>query len=268
MQLRPSNTIPAATCLRPRCVRVWASLSTAPTTSTTPLKVWLRSKEVEATIGFEVLAEGKGQAVVVVDVTKDSEAFEAGIVRGQKLVGVSDPVRDSEVWELGDRPSIRFVRDAIRARRMGYVQLVFADYLNVSDPAWRPTAQQAQDPAAAGQNSLGVAGASLDDGSSLPGGLLDSFISDAEEGEKTNMTVGERMAAQYEAQQRAALQVTDVKRRIDKRAAYMDEVSQRNDSPLVLGLLAAFLLPPAVILAIASSSGYLERLYEMSLTLR
>lgn len=42
---------------------------------------------------------------------------------------------------------------------------------------------------------------------------------------------------------------------------------QRNDSPLVIGLLLAFLGPAAIILGIAASTGYLDKLYANSLTL-
>lgn len=43
---------------------------------------------------------------------------------------------------------------------------------------------------------------------------------------------------------------------------------QRNDTPLILGLAAAFLGPAAIILAYASATGYLDTLYTSSLTLR
>ncbi len=117
---------------------------------------------------------------------------------GQKLVGISDPVRDSEVrllapscltllsllfgdeafapldgaarrallaqvWDLGDRPSLRFVRDTLRMRRMGQVQLVLAGPLPTYVARLTPPAEPAASPspspaAAAGQAGLGPAG--------------------------------------------------------------------------------------------------------------
>ncbi len=40
------------------------------------------------------------------------------------------------------------------------------------------------------------------------------------------LTLGEKMARDYEARERSMRQVSEVKKRIAKRAAYMDEVSQ------------------------------------------
>lgn len=45
---------------------------------------------------------------------------------GQQLVAMSDPIRYTEMIELGDSPSPRFVRDAIRLRRGPTIDLVFA----------------------------------------------------------------------------------------------------------------------------------------------
>ncbi len=115
------------------------------------------------------------------------------------------------------------------------------------------------------------------------------------------------MAAEFAARQQATQQVSEVNKRIARRAAYMDEVSQvspllralrlqqrlpvrwapcaarkgqrggtrlpllcpqRNDAPLAVGLVVAFLGPALVILAVAGGTGYLEKLYDASLTLR
>lgn len=42
---------------------------------------------------LEVLPEGKGQAIIVVGVEEASEADKVGIVPGQKLLAISDPIR-------------------------------------------------------------------------------------------------------------------------------------------------------------------------------
>lgn len=47
---------------------------------------------------------------------------------GLKLTGISDPVRDSEVWQLQDRPSLRFVRDAMRYRVNTNIQFEFITF--------------------------------------------------------------------------------------------------------------------------------------------
>ncbi|GFH22483.1 uncharacterized protein HaLaN_19957, partial [Haematococcus lacustris] len=48
----------------------------------------------------------------------------------------------------------------------------------------------------------------------------------------------------------------------------MEQEAQRDDSGLLLSLLAAFLGPALIILAVASSTGYLDRLYANTLTLQ
>lgn len=40
---------------------------------------------------------------------------------------ISDPVNNSEMWTLADNASLRFVRDAVRYRRAGTIDLVIQD---------------------------------------------------------------------------------------------------------------------------------------------
>ncbi len=46
---------------------------------------------------------------------------------GQRLVGISDPVRQDEVWQLQDRPSLRYVRDVLRMRAPASITLLLCD---------------------------------------------------------------------------------------------------------------------------------------------
>jgi hypothetical protein len=55
-------------------------------------------------------------------------------------------------------------------------------------------------------------------------------------------------------------QKSRVQERIDARKDALAQVDQRNDSTFFVVMLAAFVLPPAVILAWAFSSGYLDSL--------
>ena len=45
---------------------------------------------------------------------------------GQRLLEISDPIRTTEMWVLNDRPSIRFVRDALLMRRADTIDLVLS----------------------------------------------------------------------------------------------------------------------------------------------
>lgn len=47
-------------------------------------------------------------------------------MRGQRLFEISDPIRADEMWVLNDRPSLRFVRDALQMRRAPTIDLVLS----------------------------------------------------------------------------------------------------------------------------------------------
>eukprot|EP00775_Hariotina_reticulata_P013100 gene13099-13228_t len=76
-------------------------------------------------IRFQLVPSGTGQAIVVESVAEGSSAQQAGVKVGMKLSGISDPVRRDEVWQLQDRPSLRYVRDVLRMRANAYIQLQF-----------------------------------------------------------------------------------------------------------------------------------------------
>ena len=48
------------------------------------------------------------------------------MLRGQRLYEISDPIRADEMWVLNDRPSVRFVRDALTMRRAPTIDLVLS----------------------------------------------------------------------------------------------------------------------------------------------
>ncbi len=52
--------------------------------------------------------------------------WQAGVLRGQRLYEISDPIRADEMWVLNDRPSLRFVRDAFSMRRSPTIDLVLS----------------------------------------------------------------------------------------------------------------------------------------------
>ena len=83
----------------------------------------LLASELLRSLLLELRPEGKGQAVVVVGVLEDSQADRSGVLPGQKLVAISDPIRPGSMWSLGDRPSLRFVRDIFNAMRNKDVEL-------------------------------------------------------------------------------------------------------------------------------------------------
>lgn len=43
---------------------------------------------------------------------------------GQRLLSISDPMSATGMWDLNDRPSVRFVRDALAMRSSSSIDLV------------------------------------------------------------------------------------------------------------------------------------------------
>lgn len=235
-------------------------------------EITLKGAEALATVRLGLVPDGQGQAVVVTEVAEGSRAEELGVRRGQRLLALSDPLRYGQMWSLLDRPSLRFVIDTFKMRRSSPIDLAFEPMLGAADmdaifgaagatsgPAELLAKQQE---AAAEQAANDSAQASISSIDSLLGTSSD------EEGSSGGPTMGEKLAAKYEAAQRAQMTVNQVQQRIDRRKAYMEIDDQRDDTKLLLGLAAAFLLPPLVILVIAYFNGYLDSLYLQSITIR
>jgi len=64
-------------------------------------------------------------SVYVSGVASGSEVAEAGVMPGQILRAVSDPIKKDEMWVLSDAERLRFVKDAINTTRNYAVTLVF-----------------------------------------------------------------------------------------------------------------------------------------------
>ena len=59
--------------------------------------------------------EAEGPVIFVTGVAIGSEAEAAGVTPGQRLVAVSDPINDGELWFLDGSERLAFVLDAIRS---------------------------------------------------------------------------------------------------------------------------------------------------------
>jgi hypothetical protein len=92
-----------------------------------PLRVTLRTAEARATLRFDESrspAAPRAVRIIVSAVAPGSEAAEAGVRAGDRLLALSDPVRASAMWDLNDKASLRFVRDALRLRVASDVTLL------------------------------------------------------------------------------------------------------------------------------------------------
>ena len=74
------------------------------------LRVELNTADAQASIKFVDVPNSRGQDIVLCEVQPSSAAADSGLRVGQKLLAISDPVRQNEMWQLNDRASFRFVR--------------------------------------------------------------------------------------------------------------------------------------------------------------
>jgi len=182
---------------------------------------------------------GSGQAIIVVAVAAGSEADELGVRPGLRLTAISDPIRRSEVWRLQDRPSLKNIRELIKMRSADTITLEFEQW---EGPVPGPMR---------GDLYSATRSSSSSAGSSVPGSAAGSVTSSMD-GSSSSSTesIGDRLQRQYQASQAAGRSPTAVEQRQQRRQEYMDQSDQRDDRPLLLGLFAAFLLPPLIILLV------------------
>lgn len=193
----------------------------------------LPTQDAQEALRFDVYPEGRGQAVRVSQVAAGSEAEAAGVQVGQKLRAISDPVRQGEMWTLGDAPSVRFVRDALRLRRSGVVELVLEELApgeaeaaaaaaaaDAAEQLRAAAARAEMDPATAATSST------LDALMGTPGAAGNASVDGTAAGSGGGMTIAEKMMLQQQAAERAKGTVGDVRRRIERRQAYLDEMNK------------------------------------------
>lgn len=233
-QLMLGSAAPRAAVARPQrrsLLSARASSSGADAPQPPPLRVSLRTAEARASLRFAELRSGSGRAATVIAVSAvadESEAWALGVRPGDRLLGISDPVRPAVLWELADSASLRFVRDALRLRVSPSIELQLgpgaaADALRASQ---------------AGQALAAVPAA------------------------RPGLTVAEALEEVYAAQDRGALPTVS-ERRIKKREAYMEEVGKRNDSGFFATFAAVVLSTPLIILAVAAANGWLMTPYSL-----
>ena len=200
--------------------------------------------------------------------------------------------RPESMWSLGDRPSLRFVRDIFNSMRNKDVELEFTSdsvYESFVGPALRAGKEPITDgveyiklncfPTA----SLLYIDPSVFKCSTLISVLFFcmSYSSGAVQGDEIDLTavgtsgsssvsgtIADELTSRYaEARKlKKDLQQTDVQKRIEKRKEYMEVVEQRNDSTVLGWAVGLFLGPAVVILAVAYLSGYLDTMYSNSLS--
>eukprot|EP01025_Chloroclados_australasicus_P020734 TRINITY_DN21874_c0_g1_i2.p1 TRINITY_DN21874_c0_g1~~TRINITY_DN21874_c0_g1_i2.p1 ORF type:complete len:314 (-),score=34.64 TRINITY_DN21874_c0_g1_i2:220-1137(-) len=249
----------ALPCKPPAPRRVACSCEAATSTSSAvqTKRYVLSTKEARASLRMEPMQYGKNQMVVVTAVAVGSEAYNEGIRPGDVVTGISDPNRSDQIWKLNEMSSYRFVQFSFDKNMNDTLTMDItpgdSDALPFMDGVASPSASKDRDQEASAKAAQPTDSAS----SSLLDSVLESAAESASEGEYEMDTVAGRLERQY---RKAQKQNTKVQDRIQARKAALAATGERNDSKLFAGIFLLAFLPPAVILAWAFSSGYLDSL--------
>ena len=95
------------------------------------------TEEARRTLQFDkvILDEREGPMIFVTGVAIGSAAEAAGVTPGQRLVAVSDPVNDGELWFIDGTERLAFVNDAIRSTRAYECTVVVESEVSVTKAA-------------------------------------------------------------------------------------------------------------------------------------
>lgn len=221
-QQQPLSTHPC--CTTSNChPRVVAAASTQPSPPSTEqrLSVTLDTAEAQQSIKFVDVPNRNGQDIVLCEVGPDSAAAASGLRVGQQLLAISDPVRQNEMWQLNDRASFRFVRDAFRMRRWPTIELVVTSEPCLADELQAVLQARSMQTVSSDSDSEG--------GDFFTGaGVMDAVV--VEESVKLvglvlekdpNTTIGEQLEKAYRKAQPA---ISAYQKRRQKRRDYLSEV--------------------------------------------
>ena len=125
--LRAPRTKRAARAVRSRAVD-------ADTLESATIDLVLPTDEARVSFQFDkvVVNDQEGPVIFVTGVALGSAAEAAGVVPGQRLVALSDPVNDGDLWFLDGTERLAFVLDAIRSTRQYSTTLVFESEVSVT----------------------------------------------------------------------------------------------------------------------------------------
>lgn len=223
----------------------------------------LPTKEAQQTVKFALARIGNQNAVVISRLVGGSAAAEAGVRPGQRLLAISDPMRggDSTLWHLNDRPSMRFVRDALSMRSGDSITFLLSRESTL-EPSKEPLASiDVSDNGAAVTSTFD---ASLFDDETPPSPANSSDSADSTEsegGQGSKQTVRQKLESGQQRQ-------TDFERRQQRRKEFFQQETKRDDGRLIITAAAVVLLPAIAILAFAYFSGYLDTLNDSYTTYR
>jgi len=237
------------------------------TATRSKLRVTLDTDEISSSVEFSRTQIGQRSSVILVSRVKaGSVAEQEGLKVGQQLLAISNPSQPEDLWNLNERPSLRFVTDAVRLSRSSTVTIeVTGGGVDTS----RASASQSSEPRDESEASLMdniVAAAQSRDPEDRPSSSKSSLLDSVEEvivGGKDGgpQTIASKLESAFkEEEDSASRERKQIVARKQRRRDYMERESTRDNTKLALGLAAAFFLPAFGILTYAFSSGLMDRI--------
>ena len=128
--LRAPRTKRAARAVRSRAVD-------ADTLESATIDLVLPTDEARVSFQFDkvVVNDQEGPVIFVTGVAIGSAAEDAGVTPGQRLVAVSDPVNDGELWFIDGSERLAYVTDAIRSTRAYECTVIVESEVSVTKDA-------------------------------------------------------------------------------------------------------------------------------------
>lgn len=213
-----------------------SATSGSATTTASNFQVTLETEEISNNVEFSRSRDGERTSSIFVSKVKPGSVAEReGLKVGQKLSAISNPSQPGDMWSLNERPSLRFVTDAVRLTRQTSV-----------------TVEVTEIAASAAQ------GSDVKDDSEAS--LMDN-MKEAIDGASGKETIASKLAIAFkEEEDTASRERKQREQRRQRRQEYMQRESSRDNTKFFLGLAASFFLPAIGILAYAFSSGLMDRI--------
>ncbi len=99
----------------------------------TEYSIKLTAEEARKCLKFDALVVADNErAIFVSGVARESDCERCGVVPGQRLRALTNPVDKSKLWVVGDAERLAFVKDAIRSTRAEEMVLVLEKEVSVT----------------------------------------------------------------------------------------------------------------------------------------
>lgn len=198
------------------------------------LDLQLETSDFQQAVQLTALRRKKGgTAILIQEVDPASASYAAGVRSGQQLLALSDPVRQSELWELNGLASLKYCKQAIDGRAGVNINVRLTGEIL---PEWRQAAAAAR--AALGSSSSDE----------------DELTAD----ERTELLSQLKGMHEVATQRRQASR--DEKLETRKALALDNLEKNRSSTPYFVAFVALFILVPLGVVLVALGTGYIDKL--------